>query len=108
MIRFRKIMKKGFNERFEVDSNGRRFDFVQQNQLNSWAAKLGQNKGTPHLNFQPASDDTSLVWVCSECGCRIPVIFDAFVHDEVTVPDPTEQLDQHDCDVEEVRKIMEQ
>lgn len=44
MTEFRKIVKKGFNERFETDSHGRRFNLVQQGRLDSWAAKRGRIK----------------------------------------------------------------
>jgi len=48
-----------------------------------------------------------LVWICTECGGEEPVKYDSFIHDEVIVPDPTAQLDAHDCDLSRVRQIMD-
>jgi hypothetical protein len=48
-----------------------------------------------------------LVWVCTECGGIEPVMYDVVVHDEVIVPDPTDQLDLHDCDLTRVYQVME-
>lgn len=93
---YRDIQKKGFHERFHVDSHGRRWNFTQVGRmLPGFRAASGQfNKD-------------QLFWVCTECGGRENVKFEHFVHDEVTVPDPTDQLDAHDCDVERVRQVME-
>lgn len=45
-------------------------------------------------------------WICSECGGEEPTLF-TFIHDEIMVQDPTERLNNHDCDTERVRKIIE-
>lgn len=93
------VQKKGFNERFHVDSRGRRWDFVQRERL--------------HEEFGPYGasgrrwNEEKLVWVCRACGGEEPVRYEHLIHDEVTVRDPTEQLDAHSCDVERVRQVME-
>ncbi len=55
----------------------------------------------------PWSTPTPLWWICTECDGLEPVKYDALVHDSVIVSDPSKQLDQHDCDLERVRQIME-
>lgn len=45
-------------------------------------------------------------WVCSKCGREEPTLF-TFIHDEIMAQNPTERLNDHDCDTERVRKIIE-
>lgn len=95
----KEVNGKGFHERFHEDSRGRRWDFVQRERLHARSAS----------QFSPDHpwNQGKLFWVCSECGTAEPVLYDHFVHDEVIVPDPTEQLDRHDCDEGRVRQVME-
>jgi hypothetical protein len=95
----KEIVRKGSHERFHEDSKGRRWDFVQKERLHRRSA----------AQFPPDHpwNQGKLFWVCSECGGIEPVRYESFIHDEVTVPDPTAQLDLHDCGEEHVRQVME-
>lgn len=94
------IRKKGFHERFHVDSHGRRWNFVQKRRLKD------EGSGGPYASVGRSWNEGKLVWICSSCGREEPVIYEHMVHDEVIVPDPTEQLDAHSCDLERVRQVM--
>jgi hypothetical protein len=98
-MQVRDLKKKGFHERFHDDSRGRRWDFVQKSGFSSrFAADLPSDHP---WNLG------KLVWKCSECGGEEPIKYDSFIHDEVIVPDPTAQLDAHDCDLSRVRQVMD-
>lgn len=96
MTGFVDVQKKGFHERFHVDSRGRRWDFVQR-------GRVYGNVSADHVWNQD-----KLVWVCTSCGGEEPVRYEHMIHDEVTVKDPTAQLDAHSCDFERVRQVMEE
>jgi hypothetical protein len=81
------IEKKGFHERFHIDDKGRRWNFVQ--------------KDSPLLHLP------WLFWVCTVCQGEELVQYEHIVHDEVVVKDPTDQLNQHDCDVEHCRQVLQ-
>lgn len=93
------IDKKSFHERFHVDSKGRHWDFVQK-------ARLKEEAG-PYAGVGRSWNEGKLVWKCLACGGEEPVRYNSFIHDEVIVPDPSEQLDAHDCEMVKVRQVME-
>lgn len=95
MNNIREINKKSIHERFHMDSKGRRWTFTQKERMGRVLPANG------HLN------DGKLVWTCSECECTEPIMYESMIHDEVIVPDPTKQLDLHDCDVARVRQVHE-
>lgn len=89
------VQKKGFHERFHVDSHGRRWNLVQEGRL------------CPDVPSDHQWNQNRLFWTCAVCGGKEPVKYEHLIHDEVTVRDPTEQLDTHSCDLERVRQVME-
>jgi len=94
----RDVQKKGFHERFHIDSRKRKWLFLQRGKLTDEAGPNSAGR---------AWNEGKLVWICTSCGGVEPVRYDYLVHDEATVPDPTEQLDAHDCDLERIRQVMD-
>lgn len=93
----RDLVKKTPFEREVFDSSGRKFTFTQ--------VPFG---GRRRLTFRTPDAYKQFQWLCFSCGAHLPVQVSSFVHDEVVVADPTEQLDAHDCDEHRVQEIMDQ
>lgn len=93
----RDLVKKTPFERDVFDSNGRKFTFTQSN--------YGQRR---RLIFRTPEAHKQFTWKCSACGAHLPVKVENFIHDEVVVGDPMEQLDAHDCDEFRVQEVMDQ
>jgi hypothetical protein len=99
MLKIESVKPASFHERFHEDSLGRKWDFVQKGKVHAhWATQYGPD--------HPWNQD-KLVWVCTVCGGEEPVEYKNVIHDEVIVPDPTNQLDQHDCNLTYVSQVMD-
>lgn len=96
MSKIETVKPASFHERFHEDSHGRKWDFVQKK-------RYGRNS----FGYEHPWNRDKLVWVCTVCGGEEPVKYKSIIHDEVIVPNPSDQLDQHDCDLARVFQVME-
>jgi hypothetical protein len=78
-----------------IDSKGRLWDIRHK--------KIRMKNASNGYVYASKEDDS---WVCSKCGGEEPTLF-TFIHDEIMAQNPTERLNDHDCDTERVRKIIE-
>lgn len=90
------VKPANFYDRSHTDSLGREWGFVQK-------GRVSRNS----FSYDHPWNQAKLVWVCRICGGEEPVKYKSVIHDEVIVPDPTSQLDQHDCDLTYVGQVME-